>query len=239
MRDVLAQWRRYFALLDARASDVVLDVGCHEGDAIDLLLTEIPVGKVVGVDRNELKVAVATARFDTDPRVQIVQADAVALPFDDASFDRVFSAETIEWASSPLAAVREMRRVLTSGGRALVVHTDFDTQVFAHADLATTRSFIHAFADAGPGGTLGRDLVGLCRTAGFGRVEPVVHVLQSTSFKPSLYPQRIVAMMRSWLVEQASIEAEAFDMWVAELERRDLERTFFYSVNRNICICES
>jgi hypothetical protein len=134
-------------------------------------------------------------------------------------------------------ALQEICRVLRPGGRALVVHTDFDTQIFASSDAPLTRELVYAFADAGPGGTLGRDLCGLCTAAGFGSVEPSCYVLLGTSFNPTLYPRKIVGMMRKWLVETQGLDASRFDGWVQELEERDREGRFFYSVNRNLCVC--
>ena len=237
MPDVVEQWRHYFRLLDIHGCPAVLDVGCHEGDALALLLEISSPARAVGVDRNAQKVAAAQKRFADRSEVEIVQSDAVALPLADASFDRAWCAETLEWTKPPLHALQEIRRVLRPGGRALVVHTDFDTQVFASSDMALTRELVHAFADAGPGGTLGRDLFGLCNAAGFGSVEPSCYVLLGTSFGSTLYPRKIVTLMRKWLVESQGFDASRFDEWAAELEDRDRRGQFFYSVNRNICVC--
>jgi SAM-dependent methyltransferase len=44
-------------------------------------------------------------------------ADAAALPFADASFDRVYCQQGLQYVTDPLVAVREMARVLAPGGR--------------------------------------------------------------------------------------------------------------------------
>jgi hypothetical protein len=127
--------------------------------------------------------------------------------------------------------------MLADDGLALVVHTDFDTQVYASDDLQRTRRLVHAFDDQGRRPAIGRDLAGICRAAGFASVEPSVYTLVGTSFAEGLYPRALVAMMRTWLVGDGGVDAAKFDTWVAELEARDRDGRFFFSINRNLCVC--
>jgi ubiquinone/menaquinone biosynthesis C-methylase UbiE len=60
-----------------------LDVACGTG----LLTGHLP-GEVVALDQSEAMVAVAAERL---PDIEVVQGDAVPLPFDDGEFDRVFT----------------------------------------------------------------------------------------------------------------------------------------------------
>jgi ubiquinone/menaquinone biosynthesis C-methylase UbiE len=60
-----------------------LDVACGTG-----FLTRHLPGDVVALDHSERMLAVAR---DQAPNARFVQGDALALPFDDASFDRVFA----------------------------------------------------------------------------------------------------------------------------------------------------
>jgi ubiquinone/menaquinone biosynthesis C-methylase UbiE len=60
-----------------------LDVACGTG-----FLTRHLQGEVVGLDQSESMLAIAAQRF---PPGEFVQGDALALPFEDGSFDRVFT----------------------------------------------------------------------------------------------------------------------------------------------------
>lgn len=62
---------------------------------------------------------VTTDRFD--PAVS-VRADIAQLPFRDESFDLVLCNHVLEHVSDDRAAMREMRRVLVPGGRAVMQH---------------------------------------------------------------------------------------------------------------------
>jgi demethylmenaquinone methyltransferase/2-methoxy-6-polyprenyl-1,4-benzoquinol methylase len=60
-----------------------LDVACGTG-----FLTRHLQGEVVGLDQSESMLAIAAERV---PETEFVRGDALALPFDDGSFDRVFT----------------------------------------------------------------------------------------------------------------------------------------------------
>jgi SAM-dependent methyltransferase len=80
-----------------------LDVGCGPGLVMGLLS---PLLQVEGLDQDPRMVRSARERgFDA------VQGDALALPFDDRSFDVVYCSFTLLWISDPQTAVREMSRV--------------------------------------------------------------------------------------------------------------------------------
>jgi demethylmenaquinone methyltransferase/2-methoxy-6-polyprenyl-1,4-benzoquinol methylase len=95
----------------------VLDLACGTGDVTWMVAARARRGEVVGADINEAMMALAEpkrpAGFD---HVRFVKADVTALPFDDASFDRV----TIGYAGRGFpnwpTTLREIFRVLKPGG---------------------------------------------------------------------------------------------------------------------------
>jgi demethylmenaquinone methyltransferase/2-methoxy-6-polyprenyl-1,4-benzoquinol methylase len=64
-------------------------------------------------------------------RIRLLQADAMALPFPDGSFDAVGIAFGIRNMPDRLRALREMRRVLVPGGRIFVLEMNFPRNRFA------------------------------------------------------------------------------------------------------------
>lgn len=89
----------------------ILDVGCGANLIYDEALIDLG-HQVVGVDFtwNFLKL------IRPGSRVPIMQADALALPFPDASFDAVVCSETAEHIPDDAAVVREIARVLRKNG---------------------------------------------------------------------------------------------------------------------------
>ncbi|MEU2689215.1 methyltransferase domain-containing protein [Streptomyces hygroscopicus] len=98
--------------------DRVLDAGCGIGKPAMRVATATGAD-VLGITISELQVTQATesARLGRlSDRVAFQYADAMAMPFDDASFDAVLAFESINHMDRP-TALREMARVLVSGGR--------------------------------------------------------------------------------------------------------------------------
>jgi len=236
--DVIAQWTRYVEALDPRPGDRVLDVGCGSGDPDVLLLRLRPeVGAVVGLDPSGARLANARRHTASERSPVFVRGDGRRLPFPEGAFDRVISADTLEWVRPPLEAVQEMRRVLRPGGRAVLTHTDFDSQLFGGVDARLSREIVHAFNDAGPNGTIARELPSLAREAGFGSVEVQVYTLVNGELAPGRYVWEIVETMRQWFASKPVVAPERFERWVAEIEAAAAARRFFYAVNRVICVC--
>ncbi len=114
-------------LLDAAGvgpGDHVLDVGTGTGVvAFPAAARVAPEGTVLGVDISEEMLATARAKAAgmVDPgNVTFRVLDAQALGLPDASFDAVVSLFAVHHLPDPLAALKEMNRVLRPGGRLAV-----------------------------------------------------------------------------------------------------------------------
>jgi ubiquinone/menaquinone biosynthesis C-methylase UbiE len=98
----------------------VLDVGCGQG--IDLCEYALVGAHVTGVDLTPRHVELARAHLaELGFNGSVAVGDAEALPFADDSFDRVSSNGVLHHTPDMLAALREILRVLRSGGRATII----------------------------------------------------------------------------------------------------------------------
>ena len=113
--------------LGLRPGMTVLDLGCGEGrHAFEAYRRG---AAVVALDRGAAEVATTrgwlTAIADAGQapegaRAEVVRGDLLALPFPDASVDRVIAAEVLEHIPDDAAALAEIARVLKPGGRVAV-----------------------------------------------------------------------------------------------------------------------
>src|SRR5262245_17105294 len=98
----------------APAGQRLLDVGCGTGHHLAALRQR--GFEVAGVDGSQVMLDRARRH---NPGVDLRCSDVESLPFADASFDLVLSVEVLRYLPKPGAAIREMGRVLRSGGRCL------------------------------------------------------------------------------------------------------------------------
>jgi demethylmenaquinone methyltransferase/2-methoxy-6-polyprenyl-1,4-benzoquinol methylase len=119
-------WKRYFiGTSGVKRGDRVLDLAGGTGDIAALLHERVgETGEVVLGDINAAMLGVGRDRLTDRGLVhglRYVLLNAEALPFPDASFDLVTIAFGLRNVTDKPAALREMRRVLKPGGRALVL----------------------------------------------------------------------------------------------------------------------
>lgn len=101
---------------DVQAAARVLDVACGTGVAARIAAERVGTnGSVTGVDINAGMLAVAKS---VAPEIEWHEAPADALPVADGSVDVVVCNLGLMFFPDKVGALREMRRVLTSGGRA-------------------------------------------------------------------------------------------------------------------------
>jgi SAM-dependent methyltransferase len=109
----------YLALCNIPAGAKVLDIACGAGQ------TALPLARrgsqVTGIDLASNLVEVANQRARAEKlAVQFDQGDAEDLPYDDASFDVVFSLIGAMFAPQPEKVAAEMARVCRPGGRIIM-----------------------------------------------------------------------------------------------------------------------
>lgn len=98
----------------------VLDVGCGTGVVARLAAGQVGTGaSVVGLDIHPGMLAVAAAATPPGTSITWREGNAESLPFPEGSFDVVLCQMSLQFVTGKLDALREMRRVLAPGGRAL------------------------------------------------------------------------------------------------------------------------
>jgi len=133
----------------------MLDLCCGTGD-LGFLAESSRSARVTGIDFTLPMLAVARRRkLENGSRAFLTQADALSLPFPEASFDVITVGYGLRNIADPEAALAEMLRVLAPGGRAVVL--DFGKpenpvaamlyRAFLHTMMPTVGLLFHGDAD--------------------------------------------------------------------------------------------
>lgn len=119
------RWREVAAAVaDVSAGGTALDCCTGTGDLAFALARRVtPSGRVVALDfsENMLQVGRGKAAERGYGNVEFVQGDALALPFDDGTFDAATAAFGVRNLADLPAGLREMARVVRPGGRVVVL----------------------------------------------------------------------------------------------------------------------
>lgn len=101
----------------------LLEIGFGGGAALALVSKRLTTGVITGVDFSPEMVREAERRFRREIAkgcIRVQLADIVALPFASATFDRVFTINTIYFWPDTAQGFAEIRRVLKPGGLAVI-----------------------------------------------------------------------------------------------------------------------
>ena len=111
-----------------------LDVGCGNGAFTELLVEQCAPFTVEGIDPSEEQLAFARTR-PASRVAQFRQADAMALPFADDTFDVAIMPLVIFFVPDPARGVAEMARVVCSGGTVAAYAWDMESGGFPYHSL--------------------------------------------------------------------------------------------------------
>jgi SAM-dependent methyltransferase len=189
-----AEEERLLRGLGVAEAQALVEVGCGPGALLERLAVLAPGARLVGVEPDGELAALARERV---PQADVVAGDALALPLADASVDVAVVRLVLQHLADPVAAARELRRVLRPGG--LAVAFEVDGQLWGLAEpsfpeAAAVQAKAWA-AQAGRGGDrmIGRRLHRILREAGFGEVRLDTYAYHSDdlgidAFAPLLDP---------------------------------------------------
>jgi SAM-dependent methyltransferase len=216
-----------------RPASSVLDIGCGDGEDLAMLAAAMPDGSVfIGMDSR--KDALPDPREDS--RIQFLCASAEdALPFEDRSFDLVYSVNMLECIADKSGFLHECHRVLKPSGQVLIAHWDWDTLTFDGSEREPVRHLVHTFndwkqawmADIDP--WMGRRLWRVIGSTKLFTGEIRCHTMVETHLLPGTYARQQVESFAA-LVRRGMFGDAPYQAFLKEQEDLQREREFFFSL---------
>jgi arsenite methyltransferase len=214
------RWRRLAVSRVVRPGDRVLDACCGTGDLA--LAAQEAGGTVTGLDFSERMLERARHKSST---VEWVRGDAMALPFEDGSFDAAVSTQVLEYVDDVPRALAEARRVLRPGGRLLVLDTDWDSIVWHSGEPERMRRVLAAWDRHLADPYLPRRLPRLLTDAGFTLTRTSVLPILNHPYDPHTYSAGLIPVIAAFVDDAA---------WADELT--GLGADYFFSINRYLFV---
>lgn len=95
----------------------ILDVGCASGWFLKQISIQYPMADCIGIDVYKKAIKWGKSHYKS---LRLIYADAHSLPFPNESFDLVICAEVLEHVIEPEKVLKEINRILTPKGIAII-----------------------------------------------------------------------------------------------------------------------
>lgn len=237
MPDMVAQREAVMELLSLKPGEKVIDIGCGPGYLCEELANATgSTGRVLGIDISADLIALCESR-NTPDHLDYKVADALALPVPDASCDVAVCTQVAEYIPDTERLLNEIARVLTPGGRLLVMATDWDCVAW-HSDEPTRMREVmtlwegHCAHPRMPR-TLRHDLVSA--TMAVKRV--CAHPLFNLDFGEERYSNGVAKLICAYCKKQG-MPVDLADAWFDELRQLDAADRYYFMSARMIFIAE-
>jgi len=225
------------SLLDIPHAKSILDIGCGSGKDLrwfGQLASEDTA--LVGIDSSEKAISAALSQASDDKRFRFLTSDASErLPFEDETFDIVYSRNFLECVSDKDGIVREVHRVLRPGGQVAFSHWDWESQLFDGVDKPLVRRIVQTFADwqqawmTDCDGWMGRRLWRVFNRSGLFAGKIHAQVLTSTEFAEG-HAGYEEAKDFGALVRRGMIRQDEYERFINDLRQLAEEGEYFYSI---------
>lgn len=213
----------------------ILEVGCGPGYVTEQLYTAFPHSPITALDNDEQMLARAADHLAKQqlPQPEWVHANILATGLATGRFDFVIARYLFQHLSDPIAAAREVRRVLRPAGTLAII--DIDATLWGLVTPAFPQLY-PIFAktnqiERGGNKLIGRQLWRILQAAGFSEVNLDSFVYHSDElgiepFLPQLEPERLRRALH-----HKQITPEEFAIVVA------LHKKFMDSPERYLLMC--
>jgi trans-aconitate 2-methyltransferase len=160
--------------LQLRGDETVLDAGAGTGAISQELARRLPEGRVIALDASPQMVAYARGRLAKLKNVEVIHADLAGFDLGGQKVDAVFSTATFHWLPDHDALWRNLRAVLTDGGRLVA-------QCGGEGNIASVLQAVEPLAEQAPYA----ELIGGWRPHNFAAADETERRMSAAGFSES------------------------------------------------------
>jgi arsenite methyltransferase len=217
--------------LSLRAGEQVLELGCGGGHlAREAAQFVSATGRVCAIDVSPDQIAAAQARCADLGWVECRTADIAGLPFADSEFDAVVAVQSLEYLPDLDAGLRQIHRVLRSGGRLIVVATDWRSAVWHSENAARMQRVLTAWTPHTPCRDLPSILAERLRSAGIQPLRQRAIPILNTSYNPATISYWVSQVIRLFVVSREAITDQEAAEWLDEFAKLEERGRYFFSI---------
>ena len=154
--------------------------------------------------------------------------------FPDQHFDVAVCTQVYEYVEDIAAALAEARRVLRSGGRLLVLDTDWDSIVWHSGDRERMVRVLEAWNEHLADPYLPRRFPGLLRAAGFELTESLIIPILNVGADLETLSAGMIGLVAGYVPGHGGVSEADVTAWKENLA--DLGDDYFFSLNRYLFV---
>lgn len=219
--------------LALKSGDSVLDAGCGTGLLTELMSAQVgDAGSVTGIDQSHDMLDLATNRCSQLANVELRQGDLTGLDLEVNRFDAASCIQTLLYVDEVDKAIGELYRVLKPGGRIGIIETDWHSLVINSPDYKMTRLLTDAWDSTVPSPNLPPRLSGFLLQAGFNAIRAQAIPVINHSYIEAGYGASMIRYLARNAIKQNIIDKQQADQWLQGLTGPDVQKDFFFCINR-------
>lgn len=213
------------------AGSRILEAGCSNGAQTKIIAKKNPGSHFISVDISEssLKKAEKLIKDLSIKNVNLEVGNILDLKYDDEYFDHVFSCFVLEHLSSPIDALKSLKRVLRKGGSITLIEGDHgSTYYYPYSSYAerAIQSQVSFQALSGGNALIGRQIYPLLNQSGFKNCTVSPRMVYVDSSKPELVEgftkNTFIAMIegiKEKVIKKGIIDEDTFNKGIEDLYR--------------------
>jgi len=217
--------------LNLRTGERVLEVGCGAGYyTYEIARFVGPTGRVCAIDISPDQIAAAQQRCAEFAWVQCRDANIAAPPYSDGEFDAVLGVQVLEYLEDLDAGLRQIRRMLRTGGRLIVVATDWSSAVWYSENAPRMQRVLAAWEPHKPCLNLPSILAARLRKVGMQPLRQSPIPILNTSYNPASASYWIAQSIRALVASRKIVTEEEATEWFDEFAELEENGAYFFSV---------